>query len=387
MFEFETEVQSPTKIKVIGVGGGGTNAVVRMLSSKMRSDGIEFIVVNTDQQALNAVNVPNKICLGSKLTRGLGAGGNPEVGQKAALEDKDAIYELLAGADMIFITAGMGGGTGTGASPIVADVAREVGALTVGVVTRPFGFEGQKRIKQAEAGLAELIERVDTLITIPNQKILSVVEKRTSIEDAFKAADGVLRHGIQGIAELITVPGLINLDFADVKAVMTAQGNALMGIGVSTGENRAIDAAQMAISSPFLESNSIEGARGILINITGGRDLMISEVDEAANLITEKADPDANIIFGTVTDDAMKDEVRITVVATGFGSRVSVAETTRAVRTSKVLVPVDLEAFRREAKGLKAAEEARETVPKYDSQYIDEQDPYNIPAFLRRHAG
>lgn len=387
MFEFETEVQSPTKIKVIGVGGGGTNAVVRMLSSKMRSDGIEFIVVNTDQQALNAVNVPNKICLGSKLTRGLGAGGNPEVGQKAALEDKDAIYELLAGADMIFITAGMGGGTGTGASPIVADVAREVGALTVGVVTRPFGFEGQKRIKQAEAGIAELIERVDTLITIPNQKILSVVEKRTSIEDAFKAADGVLRHGIQGIAELITVPGLINLDFADVKAVMTAQGNALMGIGVSTGENRAIDAAQMAISSPFLESNSIEGARGILINITGGRDLMISEVDEAANLITEKADPDANIIFGTVTDDAMKDEVRITVVATGFGSRVSVAETARVVRTAKVPVPVDLEAFRREAKGLKAAEEARETVPKYDSQYIDEQDPYNIPAFLRRHAG
>lgn len=386
MFEFETEVQSPTKIKVIGVGGGGTNAVVRMLSSKMRSDGIEFIVVNTDQQALNAVNVPHKICLGSKLTRGLGAGGNPEVGQKAALEDKDAIYELLAGADMIFITAGMGGGTGTGASPIVADVAREVGALTVGVVTRPFGFEGQKRIKQAEAGLAELIERVDTLITIPNQKILSVVEKRTSIEDAFKAADGVLRHGIQGIAELITVPGLINLDFADVKAVMTAQGNALMGIGVSTGENRAIDAAQMAISSPFLESNSIEGARGILINITGGRDLMISEVDEAANLITEKADPDANIIFGTVTDDAMKDEVRITVVATGFGSRVSVAEAARVVRTAKVPVPVDLEAFRREAKGLKEAE-ARETVNRYDSQYIDEQDPYNIPAFLRRHAG
>ncbi|MEW5766176.1 MAG: cell division protein FtsZ [bacterium] len=380
MLEFENEVKHPTKIKVIGIGGGGTNAVVRMLSSKMKHDGIDFIVVNTDSQALEAVDVPYKIAVGSKLTRGLGAGGNPEVGQKAALEDKDTIYGLLDGADMIFITAGMGGGTGTGASPIVADIAREVGALTVGVVTRPFNFEGPKRAKQAEVGLKELIERVDTLITIPNQKILSVVEKRTSIIDAFRAADDVLRQGIQGIADLITIPGLINLDFADVKAVMTAQGNALMGIGVASGENRAIDAAQAAISSPFLESNSIEGARGILINITGGRDMMISEVDEAANLITEKADNEANVIFGTVTDEAMKEEVSITVVATGFGTRVSAAEPVQADEKVR-----DMQSFRK-AKSMAEAEK----VGVGDRGYYPEgqvpaDDPYAIPAFLRRH--
>lgn len=379
MLEFENEVKHPTRIKVIGIGGGGTNAVVRMLSSKMQHDGIDFIVVNTDSQALEAVDVPYKIAIGSKLTRGLGAGGNPEIGQKAALEDKDAIYELLDGADMIFITAGMGGGTGTGASPIVADIAREVGALTVGVVTRPFNFEGPKRSKQAEAGLKELIERVDTLITIPNQKILSVVEKRTSIIDAFRAADDVLRQGIQGIADLITIPGLINLDFADVKAVMTAQGNALMGIGVATGENRAIDAAQAAISSPFLESNSIEGARGILINITGGRDMMLSEVDEAASLITEKADNEANVIFGTVTDDAMKEEISITVVATGFGTRVSAAEPVRA--DEKV---TDMQGFRK-AKHLAEAEKVRVgDIGYHPENRVPVDDPYAIPAFLRR---
>lgn len=381
MLEFENEITNPTKIKVIGIGGGGTNAVVRMLSSKMKHDGIDFIVVNTDMQALEAVDIPYKISIGSKLTRGLGAGGNPEIGQKAALEDKDAIYELLDGADMIFITAGMGGGTGTGASPIVADIAREVGALTVGVVTRPFNFEGPKRSKQAEAGLKELIERVDTLITIPNQKILSVVEKRTSIIDAFRAADDVLRQGIQGIADLITIPGLINLDFADVKAVMTAQGNALMGIGVATGENRAIDAAQAAISSPFLESNSIEGARGILINITGGRDMMLSEVDEAADLITKKADSEANVIFGTVTDDAMNEEISITVVATGFGTRVSAAAPVRA--EEKV---TDMQSFR-EAKYLAEAEKVRVGVGDigyHSENRVPADDPYAIPAFLRR---
>ena len=302
-------------IKVIGVGGGGNNAVNRMVASGLK--GVDFLAVNTDAQALAQSSASTKIQIGEKLTKGLGAGANPEVGTKAAEENRDSIQAGLRGADMVFITAGMGGGTGTGAAPVVAEVAKECGALTVGVVTRPFTFEGRRRQSYADRGIQTLREKVDTLITIPNDRLLQVVEKKTSIMEAFRLADDVLRQGVQGISDLIAVPGLINLDFADVRTIMLETGSALMGIGVGSGEQRAVEAARAAISSPLLET-SIEGAHGVLLNITGGADLGLYEVNEAAEIIAEAADPDANFIFGAVIDEALKDEVRVTVIATGF---------------------------------------------------------------------
>jgi len=303
-------------IKVVGVGGGGTNAVSRMVDAGIR--GVEFVAANTDAQALQMTEADIRLNIGHELTKGLGAGANPDVGYGAAAESRDEIKEALKGADMVFVTAGEGGGTGTGAAPVIADIAKnEIGALTVGVVTKPFEFEGTQRTRQAEEGIQRLREVVDTLIVIPNEKLLSVIERRTSILDAFREADNVLRQGVQGITDLITIPGLINLDFADVRTIMHDAGSALMGIGAAAGENRAAEAAKMAISSPLLEE-SVEGATGILLNITGGSDLGLFEVNEAAQLVQAEADDNANIIFGSVIDPAMSDEVRVTVIATGF---------------------------------------------------------------------
>ncbi|MDV5062489.1 cell division protein FtsZ [Veillonella sp. YH-vei2232] len=304
-------------IKVIGVGGGGNNAVNRMIESGLQ--GVQFLSANTESQVLELSQADVKIQLGEKVTRGLGAGANPQVGEEAAQESREEIMKALDGADMVFVTAGMGGGTGTGAAPIVAECAKELGALTVGVVTKPFAFEGKRRRAQADKGIEFLTQKVDTIITIPNDKLLQVVDKKCSLSDAFRTADDVLRQGIKGISDLIQVPGLINLDFADVKTIMTDQGEALMGIGVGEGENRAADAAKMAINSPLLET-SIEGAKGILLNISGSSNLSLFEINEAAEIISEAADPDANIIFGSVIDDNLGDKVQITVVATGFGS-------------------------------------------------------------------
>ena len=303
-------------IKVVGVGGGGTNAVNRMVDAGLR--GVEFVAANTDAQALQMCDADIKLNIGHELTKGLGAGANPDVGQGAAAESRDDIKEALKGADMVFVTAGEGGGTGTGAAPVIADIAKnEIGALTVGVVTRPFNFEGSQRARQAQEGIEKLREFVDTLIVIPNEKLLAIVERRTTILDAFKEADNVLRQGVQGITDLITIPGLINLDFADVRTIMSNAGSALMGIGASSGENRAGEAAKAAISSPLLEE-SVEGATGILLNITGGHDLGLFEVNEAAEIVQSAADSNSNIIFGAVIDEGMQDDVRVTVIATGF---------------------------------------------------------------------
>ena len=302
-------------IKVIGVGGAGNNAVNRMIEAGIRN--VEFIAVNTDRQTLNESKANSKIQIGEKLTRGLGAGANPDIGSQAAEESKAEIAEVLKGADMVFVTAGMGGGTGTGAAPIVAATAKEMGILTIGVVTKPFTFEGKKRLAQAERGVASLKGKVDTLVVIPNDKLLQVIDRKTSMIEAFRMADDVLRQGVQGISDLISVPGVINLDFADVRTIMLNQGMAHMGIGSASGENRAEDAAKQAIQSPLLET-SIEGARGIIINITGGSDMGLHEANTAAELVQRSADPEANIIFGTVIDDSMGDELQITVIATGF---------------------------------------------------------------------
>ncbi len=315
MLEFDEEMQQFANIKVIGVGGGGSNAVNRMIEAGLK--GVEFIAINTDAQALYLSKADTKIQIGDKLTKGLGAGANPEIGKQAAEESREELAKKIKGADMVFITAGMGGGTGTGAAPIVAEIAKELGSLTVGVVTKPFSFEGKRRKAHAEEGIRNLKDKVDTLITIPNDRLLQIVEKKTSIIDAFKIADDVLRQGVQGISDLIAVPGLINLDFADVKTIMTETGLAHMGIGKGSGENRAVEAAKQAISSPLLET-TITGAKGVLLNITGGDNLGLFEVNEAAELVAEAADPDANIIFGAVVDENLKDELRITVIATGF---------------------------------------------------------------------
>src|SRR5213078_1975601 len=303
-------------IKVVGIGGGGTNAVSRMVEAGM--SGVEFVAVNTDAQALLMTDADVKIHIGARATRGLGAGANPRVGLEAATESRDELKEALKGADMIFVTAGEGGGTGTGGAPIVAEIARELEALTVGVVTRPFSFEGRRRAQQAEQGINELADKVDTLIVIENDRLLQVVEKRTPLSDAFKMADDVLRQGVQGITDLITVPGIVNLDFADVRTIMRDAGSALMGIGIASGENRAGEAARTAVSSPLLEA-SIEGATGILLNITGGSDIGLFEVNEAAEVVTGAADQNANVIFGAVIDDSLGQEVQVTVIATGFG--------------------------------------------------------------------
>ncbi|MGI6119124.1 MAG: cell division protein FtsZ [Desulfosporosinus sp.] len=315
MLEFDTEINQFAEIKVVGVGGGGNNAVNRMITAGLQ--GVEFVSVNTDSQALQLSHASQKVQIGIKLTKGLGAGANPEIGAKAAEESREELSKVLKGADMVFVTAGMGGGTGTGGAPIVAEVAKEMGALTVGVVTRPFTFEGRKRAVQAEKGIAELKSKVDTLITIPNDRLLQVIDKHTTINQAFSIADDILRQGVQGISDLIAVPGLINLDFADVKTIMSNTGSALMSIGQATGENRAADAARKAISSPLLET-SIEGAKGVLLNITGGSNLTLFEVNEAAGIISEAADPEANIIFGAVIDENLKEEIVVTVIATGF---------------------------------------------------------------------
>nr|WP_249040646.1 cell division protein FtsZ [Moorella thermoacetica] len=352
--EFEDgDLNQFAAIKVVGVGGGGSNAVNRMIAAGLR--GVEFISVNTDAQALRLCQAEQKIQIGAKLTKGLGAGANPEIGKKAAEESREELAQRLQGADMVFVTAGMGGGTGTGAAPVVAQIAKEAGALTVGVVTRPFSFEGRKRAKQAEAGVEELKTKVDTLIIIPNDRLLQVADKQTSILEAFRIADDVLRQGVQGISDLIAVPGLINLDFADVKTIMTDTGSALMGIGRATGEKRAVEAARMAISSPLLET-SIEGARGVLLNITGGSNLGLLEVNEAAEIVAAAADPEANIIFGAVIDESLKDEIRVTVIATGFEGKTAEPAADQAAATREA--ELDVKPFN-----------------------IDDLD---IPAFLRR---
>src|SRR5512132_2530743 len=348
-------------IKVVGVGGGGTNAVNRMVDAGLT--GVEFIAVNTDAQALLMCDADVKIHIGSQATRGLGAGADPAVGKAAAQESRDELKEALKGADMVFITAGEGGGTGTGGAPILGALAgEELGALTVGVVTRPFSFEGRKRAQQAERGIEDLRDTVDTLIVIENDRLLQVVEKRTSIVDAFKLADDVLRQGVQGITDLITIPGLVNLDFADVRTIMRGAGSALMGIGAASGENRATEAAQAAVSSPLLEA-SIEGATGILLNVTGGPDMGLFEVNEAAEVVTSAADQNANVIFGAVIDQGVKDEVRVTVIATGFGP----------------------ERYRRRRREERPAEEGAETrTPSRDEGAFEvPDDVLEVPSFLR----
>lgn len=309
----------PTVIKVIGVGGGGTNAVNRMIQSKMR--GVEFLVTNTDAQVLGRSPAPVKIPIGQELTQGLGAGANPEIGQKAAEESRETLSEALSGAHMVFVTCGMGGGTGSGAGPIVASIARDCNALTVGVVTKPFHFEGRRRMRQAEEAIEQLRANVDTLIVIPNEKLLSVAERRTGIQDAFRLADDVLRKGVQGISDIILVPGEVNVDFADVRTIMQERGDALMGMGHGKGERRAVDAAKQAIQSPLLDDLSISGATGLLVNITGGPDLSLADVGEAMEIITEACDDDCNIIYGQVIDESLEDECRITAIATGFNKK------------------------------------------------------------------
>ncbi|QUW00996.1 cell division protein FtsZ [Chloracidobacterium sp. MS 40/45] len=340
-FEFvENTISKGANIKVIGVGGGGGNAVNRMIESGI--EGISFLVVNTDLQALSMSKAPVKIQIGSKRTRGLGAGADPEVGREAALEDTEKIIDALEGADMVFITAGMGGGTGTGAAPIVAGLASELEILTVAVVTKPFGFEGRRRMQNAEKGIRELHECVDTIITIPNDRLLTTVDRNTSLADSFRMADDVLRQAVQGISDLITVPGMINLDFADVRTIMRGSGIALMGTGQASGENRAIQATNAAIASPLLEEASIEGAHGVLVNVTGGSNLTLHEVNEATSIIQKAAHPEANIIFGAVIDERMQDEMKITVIATGFDQAAQAANqppATTVVAGNVVSVP------------------------------------------------
>lgn len=349
MTKMERDLRRYAAIKVIGMGGGGNNAVNRMISAGLR--GVEFIAVNTDVQALALSSADKKIHIGAKTTKGLGAGGDPAVGRQAAEESKEEIREALEGADMVFITSGMGGGTGTGGAPVIAEVARDLGALTVGVVTRPFGFEGKRRAATADEGVRTLKQKVNTLITIPNDRLLQIIDRQATVVEAFRTADDVLRQGVQGIADLITIPGLINLDFADVRTIMTEAGSALIGIGVASGEDRATRAAQSAINSPLLET-SMDGARGVLINVTGGLDLGLLEVSEAAQIVRDAADPDANIFFGAVIDEKAHDEVRITVIATGFEAarRVEIAEAGQDDRSRepvRLIDDLDIPAFLR----------------------------------------
>ena len=367
------ELENPAVIRVVGVGGGGSNAVNRMISENV--SGVDFIAINTDNQALLMSEAPVRVRIGDKLTRGLGAGGNPEQGEKAAQESSDDLYEVLKGADMVFITAGMGGGTGTGAAPIVAKAAREQGALTIGVVTRPFLFEGSKRANVAEQGIEKLREYVDTLIVIPNDRLLELTDKRVSLNESFRMADDVLRQGIQGISELITVPGLINLDFADVQAIMSEGGAALMAVGQASGDDRARNAAEQAISSRLLDV-TIDGARGILFNITGGPNMSLYEVNEAAAIIRETAHPDANMIFGAVIDETMGDALRITVIATGFernpARRQVIPQFNRAAVSAEKLAERPAGPPQREERSREAVE------PRFSPNNLD------IPAFLRR---
>ena len=384
-------------IKVIGAGGGGGNAVATMFREGVT--GVEFIVANTDAQALKTSPVPRRLQIGKQITRGLGAGGRPDVGRAAAQEDADTIRETLEGADMIFITAGMGGGTGTGAAPVIASIAKEMGALTVGVVTKPFGFEGKKRASFAEQGLAEFRKHVDTLITIPNQQLLSYVGKRMPAMDAFAIADGILCKAVKGISEIITVGGLVNVDFADVQTIMSSKGMALMGTGVGKGENRAVEAANAAINSPLLEDSSIEGAQGILINITGGSDLSLYEIDEAASLITKSADDDAEVIFGAVIDPRMEDNVMVTVIATGFRTAQEIRRSDDFRENEQKLDPDRREKIReiittrlRPAEGAdqptfrRAAAGERPGLRPVVNQNPALDEDLDIPTFIRKHA-
>src|SRR5215471_13897863 len=405
-----SEEKMSAKIKVIGVGGGGSNAVNRMVQTGF--DGVEFIVANTDQQALRVSPAPTKLQIGGKLTKGLGAGADPNVGRQAALEDTDAIIQALDGADMIFVTTGLGGGTGTGAAPVIASLASELGALTIAVVTKPFKFEGKKRQAQAERGLEALKDCVDTIITIPNERLLTIIDRNTPLTEAFATADDVLRQAIQGISDLILVPGLINLDFADVKTIMSGMGFAMMGTGIAEGPERAMEAARKAISSPLLEGASVNGSRGVIINVTGGPDLSLVEVSEASSIVQEAADEDANIIFGAVVDPSLKGRVKITVIATGFGQSsttrlpaapnatpVDLAPYTEAVRARAVEPPIaaavplaasmSIAGGRRPAlelpfpaasrAGLSAGPGSADTI----EPDLDLHSPFDVPAFLR----
>jgi cell division protein FtsZ len=390
MFELMDVDSQSAVIKVIGVGGGGGNAVNHMLRSNI--EGVEFICVNTDAQALKNTEVRTALQLGSNVTRGLGAGANPDKGREAAMEDRDRIYEAIEGADMVFITAGMGGGTGTGAAPVVAEIARELGILTVAVVTKPFSFEGAKRRQIAEDGIAKLTEHVDSLITIPNEKLLSVLGKTTSLLDAFKAANDVLLNAVQGIAELITKPGLINVDFADVRTVMSEMGVAMMGTGRATGDQRAREAAELAIRSPLLEDINLSGARGILVNITAGLDLAIGEFDEVGNTVKEFAREDATVVVGTVIDPDMVDEMRVTVVATGLGEEMPAVLKQPEVEIKPVrLISNDaVEQENPDYNALEVPTNLRRS-PKTANDFVKAAESKNmeyldIPAFLRRQA-
>lgn len=382
MAEFVDDSATKARLKVIGVGGGGGNAINRMISSNL--DGVTFISTNTDVQALKENSATFKYQIGTKLTKGLGAGSDPEIGKKAALEDEDIIAEMVQDAEMVFIAAGMGGGTGTGAAPIIAEKAKEMGALTVAVVTKPFLFEGSFRARQSELGLAELNDVVDTLITIPNQRLLSMVGKQTSMIDAFSLADEVLTQAVQGISDLIMIPGLINLDFADVKTIMADMGVALMGAATASGDQRAIDAANKAISSPLLDDISIDGARGVLINITGGRDLGLHEISEASSIVQEAAHPDANIIFGAVIDESLTDEVRITVIATGFDTKAKI-DKERMERQLGTERPFVYRKLDRQAVGTRKPPLSpfRKKVEPISGDFVIEND-LDVPTFIRK---
>ncbi|HVA95028.1 MAG TPA: cell division protein FtsZ [Candidatus Dormibacteraeota bacterium] len=382
---FSEESQPGAKIKVIGVGGGGCNAVNRMIRAKV--EGVEFIAANTDQQALKLSQAPVKLQLGGKLTKGLGAGANPEIGRKAALEDTDKIIEALEGSDMIFLTTGLGGGTGSGAAPVVASLASELGALTVAVVTKPFAFEGKRRQQQAEQALSELVGCVDTVIVIPNERLMETVEAGTSFFEAFRIADDILRQAVQGISDIITIPGIINRDFADVRTIMQGQGYAVMGTAVASGANRAVEAANRAINSPLLEDNSIQGAQGILINISGSSSLTLSEVHDASSVIQQAAHENANIIFGAVMDDAMKEQVKITVIAAGFREAAR-----RQPHQKPAYLPKTWKAGREEEQVVPEPQEIPQEAPRPTVNELIHQedtaaaDDLDVPTFLRRAA-
>lgn len=381
-----SEMEGFALIKVVGVGGSGGSAVTRMINSKLR--GVEFVSINTDAQALAFNEAPIKIQIGKETTRGLGAGSDPEIGRKAIEENKEEVYEALKGGDMVFVTFGAGGGTGTGAGPFIAEIAKELGALTIGVVTKPFSFEGMRRMKIAELGINEMKDKVDTMITIPNDRLLQVIDKKTSLFDAFGIVDDVLRQGVQGIADLITLHGIINVDFADVKAIMADAGSALMGIGRGSGDNRAIEAARAAIDSPLLEL-SIDGAKGILFNITGGPDLGMYEIDEAAKAITEAADVDANIIFGAIIDEAMQGEVKITVIATGFETDATKLHKRPAISgTPSTDIPPSQMITREDHKVLEEPDfetfERKEEIKPEEPKEEKDEGELEVPAFIRR---
>ncbi len=385
VIEMDDTFNSGARLKVIGVGGCGGNAVNTMIESGM--EGVEFLAANTDSQALERSRANIKIQLGGTLTKGLGAGANPDVGKNAAIESKEQLIEALKGADMVFITAGMGGGTGTGAGPVVAEAARAAGALVVAVVTKPFSFEGGKKMRQADDGLKRLKDVVDTVITIPNQRLLTVANKNTSLKEAFRRADEVLFQAVKGISDVITVPGLVNVDFADVRTIMSEMGQALMGSGVAKGENRASEAARKAISSPLLEDVSIHGARGVLINITGSSDMTIHDVDEASSLIHEEAHEDAHIIFGAVIDESMGDEVRVTVIATGFGKAEEARPPKEVIQPADIIGGLDVPTiFRRGDKGFEMRSHELRRLSKLGGLNADDEDMYDTPTFLRKQA-